>query len=160
MAEMPRFDVIRIRGEEYAVTQCGVCGVWYVVPLFVHQRHYWDGGYSYCPNGHTWGWHTGAENAAREAVRRERDQLKQDAARLEQEIAAERARAEAAEKRIVEVRRRATAGVCPCCSRTFSDVQRHMLTKHPNVVPLAQKEAAESARKIARRRAKAKAREQ
>lgn len=27
---------------------------------------------------------------------------------------------------------RIAKGVCPCCSRTFLDLQRHMQTKHPD----------------------------
>lgn len=30
---------------------------------------------------------------------------------------------------------RARAGVCPCCTRTFSNIVRHMATKHPDQIP-------------------------
>lgn len=134
-------DTITIRGEHYSVTQCGTCGVWYTVPETVHANHQRLGGYSFCSNGHQWGWPSGAEEKEREAIRLERDRLKQAAARLEDEISSERARAVAAEKKYLQARRRAAAGVCPCCNRTFSNVQKHMLTKHANVVPIAQKTA-------------------
>lgn len=59
-----------------------------------------------------------------------------DAARFQDEISAEKKRADNAEKKIIQTKRRALAGVCPCCTRTFQNVQRHMKSKHPNVVPL------------------------
>lgn len=31
---------------------------------------------------------------------------------------------------------RANHGVCPCCKRTFSQLARHMKTKHPDFKPL------------------------
>ena len=132
---------ILIQDERHVVTQCGSCGVWYTVPEIVYDCHKREGGYHCCPNGHSRGWEKGSNAIERENIRRERDQLKQDAARLNDELAAERKRAEEAERKIVRVHKRAAAGVCPCCNRTFLNVQRHMKSKHPNVVPLEQKSA-------------------
>lgn len=133
--------IILLNGQRHVVSQCISCAVWHTVPEIVHDHHREHGGFHHCPNGHSYGWKTGAEQRREEEIRRERDRLKQDAARLADEVAAERKRAEEAEKRIVQIRRRAAAGVCPCCNRTFVNVQRHMKTKHPNVVPLEQKSA-------------------
>jgi hypothetical protein len=133
-------EVINLKGDRHVVTQCGQCGVWYTVPELVYTNHHRLGGYHHCPNGHQRGWEKGAEHRENEELRRERDRLKQDAARMEEEITAEKRRADAAEKRLLQVRRRATAGVCPCCSRTFANVQRHMAVKHANIVPLAQRQ--------------------
>lgn len=30
------------------------------------------------------------------------------------------------------IKRRVSAGVCPCCNRTFQCLARHMATKHPD----------------------------
>ena len=131
---------ITVNGQVCAVTQCGTCGVWFTVPVIVYENHRREGGYHFCPNGHARGWRTGEEERERNALRLERDRLKQDAARLEDELVAERRRGEAAEKQLLQVRRRATAGVCQCCHRSFANVARHMRNKHGNVVPLAQKQ--------------------
>jgi hypothetical protein len=32
---------------------------------------------------------------------------------------------------ITKLKKRAANGVCPCCTRTFANVARHMATKHP-----------------------------
>jgi hypothetical protein len=39
-------------------------------------------------------------------------------------------RAEKAAK--TRIKNRISKGVCPCCNRTFQDLQRHMTTKHPD----------------------------
>jgi hypothetical protein len=39
-------------------------------------------------------------------------------------------RAEKAAK--TRIKNRIAKGVCPCCNRTFQDLQRHMTTKHPD----------------------------
>ena len=129
-------EIVMSRGGRYAVVDCGNCGVAFAVPerMWAHYRA--AGGFAHCPNGHRWGFRTGTEQAEQDRLRLERDRLKQSTARLEEEIAAERARADAAERRVAQVRKRAAAGVCPCCSRSFTNVRRHMASKHPNVVAL------------------------
>lgn len=128
-------------GDRHVITQCGTCSVWHTVPKIVWDTQIREGGYHYCPNGHSRGWKTGTEKEEQERIRRERDRLRQDAARLADEIAAAKTRADEAEHKYLKARQRAAAGVCPCCNRTFVNVQRHMKTKHPNVVPLEQKTA-------------------
>lgn len=134
-------DIILIRSERHVVTQCGTCAVYHTVPEITYECHRREGGFHSCPNGHQRGWDKGTNAIEQENIRRERDRLKQNQARLEQEIVDARAAAIAAEKKVVRVKKRAAAGLCPCCNRTFSNVQRHMKTKHSNVVPLEQKVA-------------------
>ena len=83
-----------------------------------------------------------------EKLRLERDRLKQQLAQKDDEIRdsyrrveQETERAVRAEKSQARLMKRASSGVCPCCTRTFSNVARHMKSKHPNVVPLEQKSA-------------------
>lgn len=135
-------NTITIGGTICVILECGNCGVWHTVPKAKYDSAYREGGFWTCPNGHQRGWSEGADKREIDQLRRDRDRLKQDAARLEDEIALEKRRAAAAESKYTQARRRAAAGVCPCCSRSFQNVQRHMATKHPNVTPLAIKEAA------------------
>lgn len=132
---------ILIRGESHTITQCGSCGVYHTVPTIVFDSHFNEGGFHSCPNGHQRGWSKGQEEKDREAIRRERDRLKQDAARLNDDLAAQRKLTDEAEKKLTRAKRRADAGVCQCCNRTFLNMQRHMKSKHPNVVSLNQKQA-------------------
>lgn len=100
----------------------------------------------YCIWGHPQVYTKGPTEA--DELRRERDRLKQQAARLEDEkriawntanaqadraAAAER-RASAARGQVTKLKKRAAAGVCPCCNRQFTDLQRHMASKHAGFV--------------------------
>lgn len=74
-----------------------------------------------------------------EKIRRERNLLKQQAAMHEDEIREEQERRKAAERaaaaqkgQVTRLKNRAKAGVCPCCNRSFQNLQRHMENKHPD----------------------------
>lgn len=79
-------------------------------------------------------------------LQRERDRLAQRIAEKDDTIRAERERTESA-RRIADhnqrsdnaykgvatkLKKRAVAGVCPCCNRQFRELERHMASKHPN----------------------------
>jgi hypothetical protein len=122
--------------------ECGTCGVWHAIPRKMYETSQEEGGFWHCPNGHSRGWGTGT-------IQQERDRLKQKVAQLDDEVASlRRCQIEETElrlkteRKLVASKRRAAAGVCPCCTRTFANVQRHMTTKHPNVVQISQKEIA------------------
>lgn len=89
----------------------------------------------FCPAGHPQ-WYVGESDA--EQLRRERDRLKQNEAWLENQN--KRAREEAEHQRhrangfkgaLVKTKKRVAGGVCPCCNRHFTALERHMANKHP-----------------------------
>lgn len=88
-----------------------------------HQTHEWmriNGGTVHCPAGHKIRYGATALSKAEEALARERaahDQTRADRDTLKRK-----------EKKMA---RRLKAGVCPCCQRTFTNMARHMTTKHP-----------------------------
>jgi len=132
-------------------TVCISCGIEYALPTVLYDQQRKHGGYHHCPNGHSQGWSKDASEF--EQMRRERDRLKQDAARLEDENraawveASEQAeRAAKAEAETKRVKKRATAALCPCCNRSFSQLARHMKTKHPEIVNLPARKASEEMR--------------
>lgn len=123
----------------------------------------------HCPHGHAQHYIEGLSEA--DKLRQERDRLKQQMAQKEdeqkeriaqkdREIAAawaatnkerekklhERRRVSAARGQVTKLKNRAAAGVCPCCTRHFENLHRHMTTQHPdfrtqpdaadNVIPL------------------------
>lgn len=90
-----------------------------------------------CPWGHSQHFKKGPSDT--ELLRKERDTLKQQMARKDDEIRAERAWREAAQNQAraykgvaTRVKNRVAAGVCPCCNRTFANLARHMAGQHPN----------------------------
>jgi hypothetical protein len=132
-------EVILIRGSRHVVWECRTCGCVSTVPEIVNDQLRAEGGYRSCPSGHQWGWTK--ETCEREKLRQERDRLKQDQARLEEEAkqawataSALRERADKAEKATKRLKKRSSAGTCPCCARTFSNMAEHMKHQHPEFV--------------------------
>jgi hypothetical protein len=72
-------------------------------------------------------------------LRRERDRLAQQIAQKDDEIRHQQflrdladKRAQRSHKEVVRLKKRAAAGVCPCCNRSFGELAKHMATKHPD----------------------------
>ena len=88
-----------------------------------------------CPYGHSA--HYPAGPTIEDKLRQERDRLAQRVAEKDDEITRQRSRADATERRlsaakgrVTRIKNRVVHGVCPCCNRTFGDLQRHMASKH------------------------------
>jgi hypothetical protein len=93
----------------------------------------------YCPNGHSQHYLTGESDL--DKMRRERDRLtqrlaqKDDDIRYWQEASGQKDRKlRAAKGQITKIKNRATKGLCPCCNRHFTNLERHMGTKHPSFI--------------------------
>jgi hypothetical protein len=116
---------------ELVVTVCW-CGVEHAVPrsLYDMQKRQRDDDREqvgiYCPSGHRWTF--AGEPRSKELER----QIAAKQAALDQERAARRD-ADAALERERKKARRVAKGVCPCCTRSFTNLRRHMQTKHPEV---------------------------
>jgi len=133
-------DVFIHNRKRFVMMTCGGCGVDHAMPEVLYDRHVAlgkDGPGWTCPNK------CSRIFRASEAdeLRRERDRLKQDAARLEDNAKRERELREAAERSasarkgvITRLKNRAAAGVCPCCNRSFQNLRNHMSAKHPGFV--------------------------
>jgi hypothetical protein len=83
----------------------------------------------YCPNGHWW-WYTGETEAVR--LRRQLDAQRNDAQHQREQRQATERQLQATKGVVTRMKRRAKAGVCPCCGRTFAALAQHMATKHPD----------------------------
>jgi len=118
-------------------TVCCTCGVLFCMPESLIKNRREDGTTFYCPNGHTMTFGN--------AIKREADKLREELAAQARWLEASRAdvvrqreRREAAERQaaaargqVTKLKNRVGNGVCPCCNRTFTNLQRHMHTKHP-----------------------------
>lgn len=115
--------------------QCCNCGILFAITKDFHDRARAKPGANgirfYCPNGHDQ-FYVGESEATK--LRRERDRLAQQIAQKDDEIAEARRQAEAEVKARKRIEKRVNNGVCPCCTRSFQNLKRHMATKHPNVV--------------------------
>jgi len=90
----------------------------------------------HCSYGHAQ--HFADEDDEITKIRRERDRLKQQMAERDDRIqrliklandAEATTRKVKAEK--AKLTKRASAGLCPCCNRSFANMAAHMKTKHP-----------------------------
>ncbi len=85
----------------------------------------------YCPLGHS---HVPAGKGEAEKERERRERAEARAKAIQDQLDSE-TRAHAATKgQLTKTRKRVTNGVCPCCGRSFANVQRHMRSKHPNEI--------------------------
>lgn len=113
---------------------CAECGIVFGLGEgFIHYRRK-DHRTFWCPNGHTQVYkaETDADrykrlyeeaNARSVSVREEYESLKRSAAK--------------AKKELKSLKLRTAAGVCPCCTRTVSQLAAHMASKHPEYRELA-----------------------
>lgn len=109
--------------------ECYLCACAFAIPTSLYDRRCEDHGDFWCPNGHR------QHFTGKSSAERLREQL-DDAYKYANSIASERDSAERSARalrgHLTRQKRRAVAGVCPCCHRTFQQVSRHMANKHPD----------------------------
>lgn len=114
------------------------CEVWIPDELYGAARHSEKVGF-FCSYGHSLMFPQG--ESVEDKLRRERDRLAQQIAYKDDRIKQLREDAESADRRaaaargqVTKLKKRASAGTCPCCSRTFSNMAEHMKKQHPEFV--------------------------
>lgn len=120
---------------------CPSCGVTYAIPVRLRKDRQEKGGSWYCPNGHTLSYTTTDHDRLKKEAADLRKKLDAEKANLDwwrqraddhaKETDKERARANGYKGALTKVKKRVGNGVCPCCRRSFSDLHRHMASKHP-----------------------------
>lgn len=121
---------------KFVHVECYRCGCPIMLPEEFNKHRLNDHKSFWCPNGHEQAYH-GESEAERlrkslhaETLKRERaERERREAQEAEQRAVAAR---EALERKAKREKKRAAAGVCPCCPRTFVNLQRHLVTKHPD----------------------------
>lgn len=118
-----------------ATVNCGVCGGVYAINERYREQCAQKGKSWRCPYCEcAWGYSVG-ENAR---LKKEVEALKQKTAEVERQRAAAVAEAEHFRRsrdiiqgKFNHEKKRVRNGVCPCCRRSFTNLRRHMATKHP-----------------------------
>jgi hypothetical protein len=95
----------------------------------------------HCPFGHDLHYPQGKTEAEKlreqlEAERRSRQRAEQRVAEARDDAEHQRRRANGYKGHATRITKRAKAGVCPCCNRSFENLRRHMATKHPQFTPM------------------------
>lgn len=115
---------------------CPTCGVIYGLAVDYEERRRKDGESWKCPNGHWVSYHKTAADEAKEEAEQLRQQLESQRGwsnKLESDLAAERKQHASTKGQLTVTRKRVQSGVCPVdgCRRHFTNLERHMATKHP-----------------------------
>lgn len=111
-------------------TWCGVCGIDFAMPDWLYKARRDDGQAFWCPRGCRIGYTESEADRLRRQVKR----LESRTVHLEDQRRAAEKSAAAYKGQVTKLRTRVANGVCPCCQRTFVQLQRHMRTKHPDYV--------------------------
>lgn len=119
------------------VTDCAECGVVFAVTVELEKRRRQTGERFYCPNGHTLVFREIEADRLRKESDRQKDliaQLDRRVANAQEDARAAHASLVATKGHLTRVKRRADAGVCQHCNRSFANVARHVEHMHPEAV--------------------------
>jgi hypothetical protein len=110
---------------------CSGCGVLFAMTTDYIAERRKDHKTWHCPNGcdQYYPSETPLEKQLREAKAR-LEAERGWASRVEQDLAAERKQHASTKGQLTKAKKRASAGVCLHCNRTFQNVARHMSSKH------------------------------
>lgn len=97
--------------------QCCICGVPFFMPDYIRNQRLTDGALFHCPNGHGQQY---AENINAKLIR------------ATAQLQFERDQHAAAKAELEKLKLRVSCGTCPACRRNFTNLARHMKSKHPN----------------------------
>lgn len=120
--------------ETLSVTHCW-CGIAVAIPENLHRWALESNKHSvHCPLGHTFVY--GDSYEAKLADERRRHQATRELLDAEEQARRTEERSHAQTRgQLRKTRERVAAGVCPFCRRSFSQLARHMKSKHPDEVP-------------------------
>lgn len=110
--------------------ECGVagCGIQFALTQGHYNKIKQTGGFFYCPNGHNIHFFD-SEN---EKLKQELEIAKNDAAWVRKQRDKLERQKNAIKGVVTRIKNRVGNGVCPCCNRSFVNLQRHMHKEHPD----------------------------
>lgn len=111
-------------------TECCVCGVTFAFPQKLHKELMITGKAFYCPNGHSQVYTELETDRLRKLLDAERERRRQ----VELQLTSAQDQLQATKRELQHHKKRVGNGVCPCCNRSFVQLQRHMKTRHPEYV--------------------------
>lgn len=107
-----------------AVEECCNCGMMFAIPEDFRARKLRNRSDFYCPAGHPQHFMAETFEATLERERRRAASAEGRASRAEYSR-------RAVKGHLTRLKNRTANGVCPCCTRTFANLARHMKAKHP-----------------------------
>lgn len=135
---MAHADLLKSVTTEFLLVYCWDCSIPYYLTKEKYDRCKSHKENFFCPNGHGAVFTSGPVEELKKQLEDEKQKLKwaQDSRDYYQRKTKTLEKSRAAIKgQLTRVRNRIKHGVCPCCTRTFQDLSRHMKTKHPEFKP-------------------------
>lgn len=114
---------------------CCSCGVTFAVPQYFRQKRLEDRGNFWCPNGHSQAFVESEVQRLQkqlEAEKRNAEWWRVNSQSKDKMIKGQNIQLGKVRAKLKRTETRVGHGVCPCCNRTFVNMQRHMKTKHPD----------------------------
>jgi hypothetical protein len=126
-----------VLNQAFVVEHCYKCGVAFGLPTELYETAKRKGPDRtfYCPNGHGQSYIKSEADKLREELaneKRRRQWAEEDARRQRQDAEHFKKSRDAYKGSVTKLKKRAAAGMCPCCNRHFVNLERHMATKHPS----------------------------
>lgn len=133
---------------DWVTILCGQCDEQFQVDRALYNIWKRSSQTWYCPHGHKRHYPQGKSEAEKlreqlEEERRQRQRVEQSVAYWKDDANEARERAEKERRRAngykghaARITKRAKAGVCPCCNRSFENLRRHMASQHPTFTPM------------------------
>lgn len=114
--------------ETLELNHCARCGVAFGITQDLEHRRREDHDTFYCPHGHP---NVFRGKTEAEKLREEKRLLERRLANKDEDLRSTRASLVATRGQLTKTRKRVANGVCPCCNRSFVNVQRHIAGQHP-----------------------------
>lgn len=117
---------------EFVREECCNCHMIFLVTRGFHQAMKDRGAFFHCPAGHR-------QHYTKTTVQEKQEQLEREqraAASLRENLVAAQRAQQKAERALTRHKKRAAAGICPCCNRTVSQLAAHMKSKHGDFMQL------------------------
>jgi len=126
--------VFQISARLESTGPCPTCGIEFAMPEHPVAQRRLDKRSFYCPNGHTQSYtKSELETLRAKLTAQEQATAKEKQRRewAEQNVEREKRSNAALRGEMTKVKNRVGNGVCPCCTRSFTNLRLHMTTKHP-----------------------------
>lgn len=111
----------------FEVITCYKCGVPFAVPAYMRKNLLDSRDTFYCPSGHPQSYIAKTEA---EKYKELYEQKQRELSNKDCEIIQLEGELHKTQRKLKRVHN----GTCPCCKRSFADLQRHMKTKHPELL--------------------------
>jgi len=114
-----------------ATIVCCECGVSFAVTSTFRNILMQDSSKWFCcPNGHKQHYTTSEADRLKRQLDAQKIEHERQTRILQNDLLIERKNNEELSKKVKRIHK----GVCPCCNRTFTNLKRHIATKHPEII--------------------------